>query len=162
MMTEEHEEMQLLKIGELAALAGVSVKALRVYEKKNVIKPVMVDEETGYRYYSPDQYQQIEALIELQDMGFTLNEIAKILSGKCTKEELDSLFEEKQTALQEIIWKTEAKIRELDVMKASLAQGSEAEKLRQMTDEERAWYLAKLVRVNEENVRQTLSEVLWL
>ena len=158
----EGSEVQLLKIGELAALAGVSVKALRVYEKKNVIKPVMVDEETGYRYYSPDQYQQIEALIELQDMGFTLNEIAKILSGKGSKEELDSLFEEKQMALQEIIWKTEAKIRELDVMKASLAQGSEAEKLRQMTDEERAWYLAKLVRVNEENVRQTLSEALWL
>ena len=77
----EGSEMQLLKIGELAALAGVSVKALRVYEKKNVIKPVMVDEETGYRYYSPDQYQQIEALIELQVLGFTLNEIAKILSG---------------------------------------------------------------------------------
>ena len=65
-------------------------------------------------------------------------------------------------ALQEIIWKTEAKIRELDAMKTKLSQGSEAEKLRQMTDEERAWYLAKLVRVNEENVRQTLSEVLWL
>ncbi|MBP5734112.1 MAG: MerR family DNA-binding transcriptional regulator, partial [Lachnospiraceae bacterium] len=41
----EGSEVQLLKIGELAALAGVSVKALRVYEKKNVIKPVMVDEE---------------------------------------------------------------------------------------------------------------------
>ena len=38
----EGSEVQLLKIGELAALAGVSVKALRVYEKKNVIMPVMV------------------------------------------------------------------------------------------------------------------------
>ena len=162
MKTEDHEEMELLKIGELAALAGVSVKALRVYEKKNVIKPVFVDEETGYRYYSPDQLQQIESLLELQDMGFTLKEISRTLSGKCTKEELATLFEAKQTALQEIIWKTEGKMRELDIMKTRLGQGSEVEKLRQMTDEERAWYLAKLVRVNEENVRRTLSEVLWL
>lgn len=162
MKTEDHEEMELLKIGELAALAGVSVKALRVYEKKNVIKPVFVDEETGYRYYSPDQLQQIESLLELQDMGFTLKEISRILSGKCDKEELATLFEAKQTALQEIIWKTEAKMRELDVMKTRLGQDAEVEKLRDMTDEERAWYLAKLVNVNEENVRRTLSEVLWL
>ena len=53
-------------------------------------------------------------------------------------------------------------MRELDIMKTRLGQGSEVEKLRQMTDEECAWYLAKLVRVNEENVRRTLSEVLWL
>ena len=31
-----------------------------------------------------------------------------------------------------------------------------------MSDEERAWYLAKLVRINEENIRQVLSDVLWL
>ena len=52
-------EFQLLKIGELAALAGISVKALRVYEKKNIIKPVRVDEETGYRYYSAGQLEQV-------------------------------------------------------------------------------------------------------
>ena len=41
-----------MKIGELAAMAGISVKALRVYEKKDIIKPVEIDEKTGYRYYS--------------------------------------------------------------------------------------------------------------
>ena len=45
----------LLKIGELADFSGISTKALRVYEKMELIKPVKVDEETGYRYYSPDQ-----------------------------------------------------------------------------------------------------------
>ena len=52
-------EFQLLKIGELAALAGISVKALRVYEKKNIIKPVRVDEGSGYRYYSAGHTLQI-------------------------------------------------------------------------------------------------------
>ncbi len=75
----ENEGDKLLKIGELAKLAGVSVKALHVYEKKNVIKPVWIDENTGYRYYSPDQFRLVEALIGLQDMGFSLDEISKIL-----------------------------------------------------------------------------------
>ena len=38
---------RLLKIGELAAFAGVSPKALRVYEKMNIIKPYEIDEENG-------------------------------------------------------------------------------------------------------------------
>ena len=33
MKTEGNTDYQLLKIGELAAMAGVSVKAMRVYEK---------------------------------------------------------------------------------------------------------------------------------
>jgi len=158
----DNSDVQLLKIGELAALAGVSVKALRVYEKKNIIKPVEIDENTGYRYYSPDQFQLLEGLMVLQDMGFSLNDISKILSGKCSSEELDRLFEQKIVAQQEIIWKAEAQIKEINAMKKSMTEGESGAKLKEMNEDERAWYLAKLVRVNEENVRQLLSEVLWL
>ena len=96
----ENNEEKLLRIGELAKLSGVSVKALHVYEKKNIIKPVKIDEFTGYRYYSPDQFRFVEALIELQDMGFSLNEISKILSGNCSKEEVADMFDEKKILLQ--------------------------------------------------------------
>ena len=84
----DNKEEKLLRIGELAKLSGISVKALHVYEKKNIIKPVYVDENTGYRYYSPDQFRLVESLLELQDMGFSLDEISKILSGKCSREEV--------------------------------------------------------------------------
>ncbi|MBR4343568.1 MAG: MerR family transcriptional regulator [Lachnospiraceae bacterium] len=155
-------ETQLLKIGELAALAGVSVKALRVYEKKNIIKPVEIDEETGYRYYSPDQFKLIEALLVFKDMGFSLNDISKILSGRCSSKELESLFDQKIVAQQEIIWKAEAQIKQISEMKKKVTEGDSGEKLKKMTEDERSWYLAKLVQVSEENIRQLLSEVLWL
>ena len=158
----ENEGDKLLKIGELAKLAGVSVKALHVYEKKNVIKPVWIDENTGYRYYSPDQFRLVEALIGLQDMGFSLDEISKILSGKCSKEEISSMFDEKELLLQEKIYALEAKIKELSSIKKNMNEGSEANRIKEMSDEERARLLAKLVVINEEGVRQTLSEVLWL
>ena len=158
----ENEGDKLLKIGELAKLAGVSVKALHVYEKKNVIKPVWIDENTGYRYYSPDQFRLVEALIGLQDMGFSLDEISKILSGKCSKEEISPMFDEKELLLQERIYALEAKIKELSSIKKNMNEGSEANRIKEMSDEERARLLAKLVVINEEGVRQTLSEVLWL
>ena len=140
----------------------MSVKALHVYEKKNVIKPVWIDENTGYRYYSPDQFRLVEALIGLQDMGFSLDEISKILSGKCSKEEISSMFDEKELLLQERIYALEAKIKELSSIKKNMNEGSEANRIKEMSDEERARLLAKLVVINEEGVRQTLSEVLWL
>ena len=155
-------EFQLLKIGELAALAGISVKALRVYEKKNVIKPIRVDEASGYRYYSAGQLEQVEALMELQDMGFSLAEIEQILSGERSKEEILKLFEEKERSLQEVLWKTQAKLEELGSIKDRMENGQDARRIQEMTDEERAWYLAKLVRVNDHNVRQALSEAIWL
>ena len=157
---EKETDQKLLKIGELAAMAGISVKAMHVYEEKNVIKPVYVHEFTGYRYYEADQLKQVEALLSLQDMGFTLNEISKIMSGECTKEELAEIFDRKENDLQDIIIKTEGKMKELEGMKQSLETG--AEKMRQMSDDERARYLARLVILNEENIRQVLSEVLWL
>jgi len=158
----DNKEEKLLRIGELAKLSGISVKALHVYEKKNIIKPVYVDENTGYRYYSPDQFRLVESLLELQDMGFSLDEISKILSGKCSREEVSDMFDDKKILLQERIWKLEAKIKELSVIKDRLNDGQEGRRIKEMSDEERAAFLAKLVVINEEGIRQFLSEVLWL
>ena len=75
---EEH----LMKIGEIAAFFNVSVKAVRIYEKKGIIRPARIDKQTGYRYYTADQVQQLNALIELKGLGFSLNEIREIMQGK--------------------------------------------------------------------------------
>ena len=72
------------------------------------------------------------------------------------------MFEDKKGALQEEIWKTEAKIKELDSMKKSFEEEAVADKIKEMSDEERAKYLSRLVILNEENVRQILSDVVWL
>ena len=121
-----------------------------------------MDEESGYRYYSAGQLEQVESLIELQDMGFSLVEIEQILSGERSKEEILKLFEEKERSLQEVLWKTQARLEELGSIKDRMENGQDAQRIQEMTDEERAWYLAKLVRVNDHNVRQTLSEAIWV
>lgn len=159
---EEDERFHLMKIGELAGFAGVSVKALRVYENKNIIRPVKVNPETGYRYYSADQVRQVESLLELQEMGFSLNEIEQILSGKLSKNQIVTLFDEKEIALQEMIWKTEAKLEEVKAIRENMENGPDALRIKEMTDEERAWYLAKLVVVSDKNVRQAISEAIWV
>ncbi len=47
--------MQLMPIGRFSRLTGVGVKALRHYDELGLPVPAAVDDETGYRFYSPDQ-----------------------------------------------------------------------------------------------------------
>lgn len=155
-------EYELLKIGELAGMTGVTVKALYIYEKKKIIIPAKTDEETGYRYYHPDQVKQVEALLELQDLGFSLNDIEKIMSGHYSNEEVLLIIDAKKKEWQEKIWKAEAKMSELETMAKRIGFDDKNDNPKKMTDEERAWYLAKLVCINENNVKQTISEAIWL
>jgi DNA-binding transcriptional MerR regulator len=64
-----------LKIGEFSRLMQVSVKTLRHYELKELLKPDEVDEWTGYRYYGIGQMQKLQAIRDLQRLGFSLDEI---------------------------------------------------------------------------------------
>lgn len=50
----------LMLIGEIAEFFGVSRKAMRLYEKKGIIKPVKVDAANGYRYYSARKRQILQ------------------------------------------------------------------------------------------------------
>ena len=152
---------ELLKIGELAAFVGVSPKALRVYEKMEIIKPVKVDDETGYRYYSADQVKDLEVLLEWKDMGFSLKEVKIIFSGKYSKEDIDLILEAKKKEWQEKIWLAEAKMSEIDKMGCNL-KFDESTDLQSLSDKDRTWYLSRLSIVNDNNVRQAISEAIWL
>lgn len=151
----------LLKIGELADFSGISTKALRVYEKMELIKPVKVDEETGYRYYSPDQVKDVEALLEWKDMGFSLKEIQILFSGKYSKDDIDLILNAKKKEWQEKIWIAEAKIGEIDQLGCTLKY-DESTDFEELSKEDRAWYLSKLAVINDLNVRQAISEAIWL
>ena len=48
----------MLKIGEFSKLSHLTVKALRFYERKGILIPKKVDEQTGYRFYETSQLKE--------------------------------------------------------------------------------------------------------
>ena len=126
-----------------------------------LITPVKVDEETGYRYYSPDQVKQLEALLEWKDMGFSLKEIKIIFSGKYSKDDIQLILDSKKKEWQEKIWIAEARMEEIDKLGSNL-KFDESTDLESLSDKDRAWYLSKLAVINDTNVRQAVSEAIWL
>ena len=59
----------LLSIGEVANLKGVSVKALRYYERVGVLRPAYVNPETGYRYYTMCQMGELDVIVSCVPSG---------------------------------------------------------------------------------------------
>ena len=70
----------MLKIGEFSALSQVSIKTLRYYDEVGLFRPVEIDRESGYRYYSVSQLTQLHRILALKDLGLSLERIARVLS----------------------------------------------------------------------------------
>ena len=64
-----------LKIGEFFQLMQITIKTLRHYEQKGLLLPDEVDEWTRSRYYGSKQMQKLNAIRNLQLLGFSLDEI---------------------------------------------------------------------------------------
>ena len=95
---------QLYKIGMFANMNRVTIKTLRYYDEQKLLVPVYVDEENGYRYYAAGQMAQLHRIIALKMMGFSIDDIRKIMDGA---EEKSFLLEKKQEILKEIAVLTE-------------------------------------------------------
>jgi DNA-binding transcriptional MerR regulator len=74
------------KIGEFARLAGTSIKTLRYYDHAGLLRPVEVDARSRYRFYAPEQLQDLAAIRALQDLGATLRDIRGII-GRVDRDE---------------------------------------------------------------------------
>lgn len=153
---------EYMLIGEIAEYFGISRKAIRLYEKKAIIKPVEVDAQTGYRYYSTEQIKQLNALLELKALGFSLEEIKAVIDGKTSKEILLDLLEKKLVAWQEAMNTAQYKMQAVDSIIANIQNTPSADKIMEMTEEERAWLLVKMVCIEDIRTQKVLSEALWL
>lgn len=92
----------LFSIGDTAKLFNISVQALRHYDKIGLLKPSTVNPETGYRYYSPDQFHYIDRIKYLQNMGLPLSEIKDILQSGKVDDLVASLRNKKKSLEQEL------------------------------------------------------------
>ncbi len=152
----------LMMIGEIADFFGVSRKAMRLYEKKGIIKPVKVDAANGYRYYSAEQVQQLNALLELKAFGFSLDEIKTIIDGKTAKAPLLKMLEKKRQAWQEALESARYKEECLSEIIKNVQNSHAAQNITDMTEDERAWLLVKMVCLEDIRAQKALSEALWL
>lgn len=72
---------KLYSIGETAKIMGISVQTLRNYSNGSLLSPSYINEESGYRYYTFDQFHIIDRIKYLRSFGLPLSEIEEIISS---------------------------------------------------------------------------------
>lgn len=95
----------MLKIGVFAGLAQVSIKCLRHYDDIGLLRPVEVDQRSGYRYYAVDQLPRLHRILALKEMGFSLEEITRLIDASLSTEQLKHMLKSHQS-------ETERRLRE--------------------------------------------------
>ena len=73
---------KLRRITEFARDAGVTVRALHLYDRLDLLKPAALTE-SGYRLYGEAELARLEQILALRFVGFTLDQIKELL-GKST------------------------------------------------------------------------------
>ena len=72
---------ELLSIGAFANMTRLSIKALRLYDQLDLLKPRHVDPQTGYRSYGIDQLSSARTIRNLREMDMPLVTIRQVLAA---------------------------------------------------------------------------------
>jgi serine/threonine protein phosphatase PrpC len=70
--------VRLLTIGAFGRQAGLTPKALRLYDESGLLVPTAVDPESGYRFYDPAQLDTARLIAELRRVGMPLAQIRTV------------------------------------------------------------------------------------
>lgn len=73
------EPGKLMTIGDFARAAGLTPKALRLYDELGLVRPAEVDEHSGYRRYAPEQLAGARLVGQLRLLGMPLARIQHVL-----------------------------------------------------------------------------------
>ena len=73
---------KLLSIGEISKYTGAGIKALRYYDKINILKPAYVDPETERRYYSFNQTYIVGLIMFCVELDVPLKELSEFIDGQ--------------------------------------------------------------------------------
>lgn len=87
--------VQYLSPAQTAAALGVTVRALRIYEQKGLVRPLR--SEAGWRAYGPEALARLHQVLTLKRLGLSLAKIAVLISGRLSK--LDSVLELQEQVL---------------------------------------------------------------
>ncbi len=93
----------MFSIGEFSKITGLTVKTLRFYHEQGLLVPSWVDEETGYRYYTPAKIEAARAITFLRGLDFSVGEIREILAQAAQENDLLEVMERQRTVIEEKI-----------------------------------------------------------
>ncbi|MET7621683.1 MerR family transcriptional regulator [Streptomyces sp. NPDC005408] len=110
----------MFTIGDFARHGRVSARMLRHYDAIGLLRPERTDPFSGYRYYAAAQLAQLNRIIALKDLGFTLQQVQEILEGKVSTEELRGMLSLRRAELEAAMAEAAARLSQVEARLRSI------------------------------------------
>jgi len=117
----------MLKIGEISRLSQTPVSTLRYYDEIGLLKPVEVDDFTGYRYYAAEQLPRLNRITALKDLGLALAEIVQLALDGTSGQDLRVVLERKKEQSLKAMQAEAGRVKRIESWLESLAEGTTME-----------------------------------
>ncbi len=108
--------------GEFARMAQVSLRTIRFYDKKNILKPSYVNE-NGARFYTDSDFAKLQQIMLLKYLGFSLNDIREIVIDEMNQHYLIHSLELQKKLIQDRIEQMQLVEQAIDNTIDTLHQG---------------------------------------
>lgn len=105
----------MLKIGEFASIAKVSIHLLRYYDKIDLLKPNHTDKQSGYRYYQANQLPRLNRIMALKELGFSLEQVASMLDDPISPDEIRGMLRLKRAQIEELLIEEQARLERIEL-----------------------------------------------
>ncbi len=109
---------QTYSTGDLAKLAGVSVRTVQYYDKRGILEPSQLSQ-GGRRIYSESDLEQLQIICFLRDLDFSIEQIKKVMAEANASQVLTILLEDNIASLKQDMAKRKS---QLDTLKGQSGQ----------------------------------------
>ena len=94
------DRKDLFRIGDVAKMFHLSVSSLRHYENIGLVLPEYISPESGYRYYSTEQFEILNTIRYLRALDMPLSEIENFLENRDIDCMEEKLLQQKEIVIQ--------------------------------------------------------------
>jgi DNA-binding transcriptional MerR regulator len=101
----------MIRIGDFSKLSCVTVKTLRFYDEVGLLKPVQVDQFTGYRYYEHGQLPRLHRILALRDLGFSIESIGQLLEHELGAAQIHGMLLLRQAEIKQKVAEEEERLK---------------------------------------------------
>lgn len=114
----------IFSIGEVSKIKDITIKALRYYHKVGILIPKYIDENSGYRYYTIDQFVHIDIIKGCRELGTSISELQEIFK-ECDTDKLLEFLQIKKQEAKDNICKMENIIKNIDDLSSTIKYSKE-------------------------------------
>ena len=105
--------------GEMAKLAGVSVRTVQYYDNRGILSPSELSE-GGRRLYTEEDLRRLKVICFLRGVDLSINAIAQLLAEENPENVISILLQQQEEALREELREREEKLQILESLKQEL------------------------------------------